>query len=141
MAKKIIVKVKLQAKAGKANPAPPIGTALGPHGINIQEFCKQFNDKTKDMGDVLIPAIITIYQDRSFDFILKTPPASVLILKETSLPKGSGEPNKTKVGKITKAQLRKIAEAKMIDLNTTSIDQAIRMIAGTARSMGITVED
>ncbi|OGC82105.1 MAG: 50S ribosomal protein L11 [Candidatus Abawacabacteria bacterium RBG_16_42_10] len=141
MAKKVLVKVKLQAKAGKANPAPPIGTALGPHGINIQEFCKQFNDKTKEMGDVLIPAIITIYQDRSFDFILKTPPASDLILKEINLPKGSGEPNKTKVGKITKAQLRKIAEVKMVDFNTTSVDQAIRMIAGTARSMGITVED
>lgn len=141
MAKKILVKVKIQAKAGKANPAPPIGTALGPHGINIQQFCQAFNEKTRDMGDVLVPAIITIYADRSFDFILKTPPASVLILKEISLEKGSGEPNKTKVGKITTAKLRKIAEAKMTDLNTTSVDQAIRMIAGTARSMGITVED
>jgi large subunit ribosomal protein L11 len=141
MAKKILVKVKIQAKAGKANPAPPIGTALGPHGINIQQFCQQFNEKTRDMGDVLVPAIITIYADRSFDFILKTPPASVLILKEISLEKGSGEPNKTKVGKITTAKLRKIAEAKMTDLNTTSVDQAVRMIAGTARSMGITVED
>lgn len=141
MAKKILVKVKIQAKAGKANPAPPIGTALGPHGINIQQFCQAFNEKTRDMGDVLVPAIITIYADRSFDFILKTPPASVLILKEISLEKGSGEPNKTKVGKITTAKLRKIAEAKMTDLNTTSVDQATRMIAGTARSMGITVED
>lgn len=141
MAKKILVKVKIQAKAGKANPAPPIGTALGPHGINIQQFCQAFNEKTRDMGDVLVPAIITIYADRSFDFILKTPPASVLILKEISLEKGSGEPNKTKVGKITTAKLRKIAEAKMTDLNTTSVDQAVRMIAGTARSMGITVED
>lgn len=138
---KILVKVKIQAKAGKANPAPPIGTALGPHGINIQQFCQQFNDKTRDMGDLLIPAVITIYADRSFDFILKTPPASVLILKEISVEKGSGQPNKTKVGKINSVQLRKIAEAKMVDLNTTSVDQAIRMIAGTARSMGITVED
>lgn len=141
MAKKILVKVKIQAKAGKANPAPPIGTALGPHGINIQQFCQQFNDKTKEMGDILIPAIITIYADRTFDFILKTPPASVLILKEINLEKGSGEPNKSKVGKITTTQLRKIAELKMADLNTTSVDQAIRMVAGTARSMGITVED
>lgn len=141
MAKKILVKVKIQAKAGKANPAPPIGTALGPHGINIQQFCQQFNEKTREMGDVLVPAIITIYADRSFEFILKTPPASVLILKEINLEKGSGVPNKTKVGKISTAKLRKIAEAKMTDLNTTSVDQAIRMIAGTARSMGITVED
>lgn len=141
MAKKILAQVKVQAKAGKANPAPPIGTALGPHGINIQQFCQQFNEKTREMGDLLIPAVITIYADRTFEFILKTPPASVLILKETSIEKGSAEPNKSKVGKITTAKLRKIAEAKMVDLNTTSIDQAIRMIAGTARSMGITVED
>lgn len=141
MAKKVQALVKLQIPAGKATPAPPVGTALGPHGINIMEFTKAFNAKTQDQMGLIIPVVITIYADRSFTFILKTPPAPVLIKKALGLESGSAEPNKKKVGKITKAQLRQIAETKMPDLNAASIEAAERMIAGTARSMGVTVED
>ena len=138
--KKIKAVVKLQIPAGSANPAPPVGTALGPHGIPLMEFCKQFNEKTKDKAGFVIPAIITIFEDRSFTFITKTPPASNLILKELGIEKGSGVPNKTKVGKITRAQLKKIAELKLEDLNANDVDAAIKIIAGTARNMGIEVE-
>jgi large subunit ribosomal protein L11 len=140
MAKKIKVVLKLQIPAGKANPAPPIGPALGQHGINIMDFCNQFNQKSADKGDSVIPVIITIYEDRSFNFILKTPPASDLIRKVLKVQKGSGEPNKKKIGKLTKAQLRQIAEIKMQDLNANSIEAAEKIIAGTARSMGVEVE-
>jgi large subunit ribosomal protein L11 len=133
--------VKIQIEAGKANPAPPVGTALGPHGLNIQDFCRQFNDATAEMTGDVVPAEITIYEDRSFVFRLKTPPASSLIKKAASLEKGSSNPLKNKVGKITKADLRSIAEKKMPDLNTTDVDAAIKVIAGTARSMGIEVVD
>lgn len=139
MAKKIKAIVKIQAPAGKANPAPPIGPALGQHGVAIMEFCKQYNAATKDMGDLIIPAVVTIYEDRSFTFITKTPPASVLIKKAAKLEKGSGIPNRTKVGKITKAQVKEIAETKLADLNARDLDQAAKIIAGTARSMGIDV--
>jgi large subunit ribosomal protein L11 len=141
MAKKIEGYIKLQIPAGKATPAPPVGPALGQHGVNIVEFTKQFNAKTADMGDTIVPVIITVYADRSFSFITKTPPAAVMIKKACKIQKGSGEPNKTKVAKITKAQLQEIAETKMKDLNAASIDAAISMIAGTARSMGVEVED
>ena len=141
MAKKIEGYIKLQIPAGKATPAPPVGPALGQHGVNIVEFTKQFNAKTADMGDTIVPTIITVYADRSFSFITKTPPAPVLIKKACKLDKASGEPNKKKVAKITKAQLQEIAETKMKDLNAASIDAAISMIAGTARSMGVEVVD
>lgn len=141
MAKKIEGYIKLQIQAGKATPAPPVGPALGQHGVNIVEFTKQFNAKTADMGDTIVPTIITVYADRSFSFITKTPPAAVLIKKACKLQKASGEPNKNKVAKITKAQLQEIAETKMPDLNAANIDSAISMIAGTARSMGVEVED
>ncbi|MCR5667472.1 MAG: 50S ribosomal protein L11 [Lachnospiraceae bacterium] len=141
MAKKIEGYIKLQIPAGKATPAPPVGPALGQHGVNIVEFTKQFNAKTADMGDTIVPVIITVYADRSFSFITKTPPAAVMIKKACKIQKGSGEPNKTKVAKITRAQLQEIAETKMKDLNAASIDSAISMIAGTARSMGVEVED
>jgi len=141
MAKKIQAVVKLQVPAGAANPAPPVGTALGPHGVNIMEFCKQFNAKTQQQAGMVIPAVITIYVDRSFTFITKTPPAPNLLLKEAGLAKGSGEPNRTKVGTVTRAQLEKIAEIKMVDLNAADLDSAVRMIAGTARSMGLEVAD
>jgi len=141
MAKKIMAVVKLQVPAGAANPAPPVGTALGPHGVNIMDFCKQFNAKTQQQAGMVIPAVITIYADRTFTFITKTPPAPNLLLKEAGLPKGSGEPNRTKVGSVTRAQLEKIAEIKMEDLNAASMDAAVRMIAGTARSMGLEVSD
>jgi len=141
MAKKIQALVKLQVPAGAANPAPPVGTALGPHGVNIMEFCKQFNAKTQSQSGMIIPVVITIFADRSFTFITKTPPAANLLLKESGLPKGSGEPNRTKVGTVTRAQLKKIAEIKMADLNAASVDAAMRMIAGTARSMGLEVTD
>lgn len=141
MAKKITKIIKLQIAAGKANPAPPIGPALGAAGINIQEFCNQFNNETKDKGDTVIPAEISIYEDKSFTFKLKTPPAKVLIRKAINIPKGSGEPNKNKVGKITRKQLEEIAKEKMEDLNANDIDAAVKIIAGTARSMGVTVED
>jgi len=141
MAKKIEGYIKLQIPAGKATPAPPVGPALGQHGVNIVEFTKQFNAKTADMGDTIVPVIITVYADRSFSFVTKTPPAAVMIKKACKIQKGSGEPNKTKVAKITKAQLQEIAETKMKDLNAASIEAAISMIAGTARSMGVEVED
>ena len=138
--KKVAAVVKLQIPAGKATPAPPVGSALGPHGINIMNFTKEFNDRTKNEAGMIIPVVITIYADRSFTFITKTPPAAVLIKKACNLDKGSGVPNKTKVSKITKDQLKNIAETKMNDLNAASLETAISMIAGTARSMGVTVE-
>ena len=139
--KKITGKIKLQIEAGKANPAPPIGPALGPYGINIMQFCKEFNDKTASQPGMIIPAVITIYADKSFTFVTKTPPAAVLIKKACGIESGSGVPNRTKVAKITKEQIRKIAEQKMPDLNAATIETAMSMIAGTARSMGVTVED
>lgn len=138
--KKVKTQVKLQIPAGKANPAPPVGTALGPHGLNLQEFCTQFNNKTKAMGDMVIPAVVTVYEDRTFSFITKTPPASNLITKALGIEKGSGVPNKNKVGKLTQAQLKEIANTKMPDLNCNDIDAAMRVIAGTARNMGVEVE-
>lgn len=141
MAKKVQGYIKLQIEAGKANPAPPVGPALGQHGVNIMDFCKQFNDKTKDQPGMIIPVVITVYADRSFTFITKTPPAAVLIKKACKVAKGSGVPNKDKVAEITKDQLKEIAELKMKDLNAASIDAAISMIAGTARSMGVTVAE
>jgi large subunit ribosomal protein L11 len=141
MAKKITAMVKLQVPAGKATPAPPIGPALGQHGVNIMGFCKEFNERTAKQAGLIIPVVITVYQDRSFTFILKTPPASVLIKKAVGIESGSGVPNKTKVGKITKAQLREIATLKMPDLNAGSVETAMSMVAGTARSMGIVVEE
>jgi large subunit ribosomal protein L11 len=141
MAKKVEGYIKLQIPAGKATPAPPVGPALGQHGVNIVAFTKEFNAKTADKGDVLIPVVITVYADHSFSFITKTPPAAVLIKKACKLQKASGEPNKTKVATITKDQLREIAETKMPDLNAASVESAMRMIAGTARSMGVTVEE
>lgn len=141
MAKKVSAIVKLQIPAGKATPAPPVGTALGPHGVNIMQFTKEFNARTQEQMGLIIPVEMTVYQDRSFTFITKTPPAPVLIKKAINLNKGSGVPNKTKVGKITKAQLQEIAETKMKDLNAASLEAAVSMIAGTARSMGVTVED
>ena len=140
MAKKVIAIVKLQIPAGKATPAPPVGTALGPHGVNIMEFTKAFNAKTQDQAGMIIPVVMTVYQDRSFTFITKTPPAAVLIKKAAGIDKASGEPNKTKVAKITKDQCRQIAETKMPDLNAADVEAAMRMIAGTARSMGVDVE-
>ncbi|HYF81402.1 MAG TPA: 50S ribosomal protein L11 [Clostridia bacterium] len=141
MAKKVTAMVKLQVPAGKATPAPPIGPALGQHGVNIMGFCKEFNERTAKQAGLIIPVVITVYQDRSFTFILKTPPASVLIKKAVGIESGSGVPNKTKVGKITKAQIREIATLKMPDLNAGSVETAMSMVAGTARSMGIVVED
>jgi large subunit ribosomal protein L11 len=142
MAKKeVTALVKLVLQAGKANPAPPVGPALGPHGINIMEFCKQFNAQTQKMGDTLIPAVLSIYSDRSFTFILKTPPASELIKKAAGIVKGSGVPNKEKVGAITAAQVKEIAKTKMPDLNTVSVEAAEMIIRGTARSMGVDVKD
>ena len=141
MAKKVTAMIKLQVPAGKATPAPPIGPALGQHGVNIMGFCKEFNERTAKQAGLIIPVVITVYQDRSFSFILKTPPASVLIKKAVGIESGSGEPNKTKVGKISKAKIKEIAELKMPDLNAASIETAMSMVAGTARSMGITVEE
>ncbi|MGO9377881.1 MAG: 50S ribosomal protein L11 [Dissulfurispiraceae bacterium] len=142
MAKKeVVALVKLVISAGKANPAPPVGPALGPHGINIMEFCKQFNAQTQKMGDTLVPAVLSIYNDRSFTFILKTPPASELIKKAAGVVKGSGVPNKEKVGSITNAQVTEIAKTKLPDLNTTSIQAAEMIIKGTARSMGVDIKD
>ena len=139
MAKKVTGMIKLQLAAGKATPAPPVGPALGQHGVNIMGFCKEFNAKTADKAGLIIPVVITVYQDRSFSFILKTPPAAVLIKKELGLESGSGVPNRTKVGNITKEQIRKIAELKMPDLNAATIETAMSMIEGTARSMGVVV--
>lgn len=141
MAKKVTGYIKLQIPAGKATPAPPVGPALGQHGVNIVQFTKEFNARTADQGDVLIPVVITVYADRSFSFITKTPPAAVLIKKACKIQKASGEPNKNKVATITKDQVREIAERKMPDLNAASVETAMSMIAGTARSMGIVVED
>ena len=141
MAKKVEGYIKLQIPAGKATPAPLVGPALGQHGVNIVQFTKEFNAKTADKGDVLIPVVITVYADRSFSFITKTPPAAVLLKKACNIKSGSGVPNKTKVATVTKAQLQEIAETKMPDLNAGSLETAISMIAGTARSMGITVEE
>jgi len=140
MARKVVGFVKLHVPGGQANPAPPVGPALGQHGVNIMEFCKQFNAKTQDKIGLTIPVEITVYADRSFTFITKTPPASVLIAKTLGLAKGSGEPNREKVGTITRKQLEEIAKTKMPDLNTTDLEAAIRMIAGTARSMGVVVQ-
>ena len=139
--KKVAAMVKLQLPAGKATPGPPVGSTLGPHGINIAGFTKEFNEKTASQAGLVIPVVITIYADRSFTFVLKTPPAVVLIKKAIGLEKGSAAPNKTKVGTITKAQIKQIAETKMPDLNCTSIESAMSMIAGAARSMGVTVVD
>ncbi|MBQ7733531.1 MAG: 50S ribosomal protein L11 [Synergistaceae bacterium] len=141
MAKKVVGQIKLQLPAGKATPAPPVGPALGQHGVNIMEFCKQFNAKTQDQAGLVIPAVITVYADRSFSFELKTPPAAVLLKKALGLETASGVPNKTKVGKIARSEVRKIAEMKMQDLNANDVDAAMRMIEGTARSMGIDVAD
>ena len=139
MAKKVSGYIKLQIPAGKATPAPPVGPALGQHGVNIVEFTKQFNAKTADQGDLIIPVVITVYSDRSFSFVTKTPPAAVLNKKACNLKSGSGVPNKTKVAKITKAQVKEIAELKMPDLNAASVETAMSMIEGTCRSMGVTV--
>src|SRR5262245_35949095 len=138
--KKVVDQVKLQIPAGKANPSPPVGPALGQRGVNIMEFCKAFNAQTQQMGDMIIPVVITVYADRSFTFITKTPPASILLMKAAKLEKGSAEPNKNKDGKVTKAQVREIASTKMPDLNATSIEGAMKIIEGTARSMGLEVE-
>lgn len=141
MAKKVEGYIKLQIPAGKATPAPPVGPALGQHGVNIVEFTKQFNARTADQGDLIIPVVITVYADRSFSFITKTPPAAVLIKKACNIKSGSGAPNKTKVATISKAKLQEIAELKMPDLNAASVEAAMSMIAGTCRSMGVTVEE
>lgn len=140
MAKKVTGMIKLQLPAGKATPAPPVGPALGQHGVNIMGFCKEFNAKTAAQAGYIIPVVITVYQDRSFSFILKTPPAAVLIKKELGIESGSGVPNRTKVGHLTKEQVRKIAEIKMPDLNAATIENAMSMIEGSAKSMGVTVE-
>ncbi|HEX2128535.1 MAG TPA: 50S ribosomal protein L11 [Solirubrobacterales bacterium] len=140
MAKKVLTMIKLQIPAGAANPAPPVGPALGQHGVNIMEFCKAFNARTQQDAGTIIPVEITVYEDRSFDFITKTPPAAVLIREALGIQKGSGEPNREKVGRLTQAQVREIAERKMPDLNANDIDAASNIIAGTARSMGVTVE-
>ena len=141
MAKKVIGMIKLQIPAGKATPAPPVGPALGQHGVNIMGFCKEFNAKTANEAGMIIPVVITVYQDRSYSFITKTPPAAVLLKKIAGIESGSGVPNKTKVAKVTNEQLREIATLKMPDLNAASVESAMRMIAGTARSMGITIEE
>ena len=141
MAKEVSGFIKLQIKGGQANPAPPVGPALGQHGVNIMEFCKAFNDATKEQTGMIIPVVITVYVDRSFTFITKTPPAAVLLKKKAGIPKGSGEPNREKVGKVSDDDLREIAELKMKDLNANSIEMAVEMIRGTARSMGLKVEN
>ena len=140
MAKKVMAVVKLQCPAGQANPSPPVGPALGQHGANIMDFCKAFNARTQDQPGLIIPSIITIYADRSFTFELKTPPAAVLLKRAAKIAKGSGEPNRDKVGRVTKAQVQEIAELKAVDLNAHDVDMAMRIIEGTARSMGIEVE-
>ena len=141
MAKKVSAIIKLQVNAGKANPAPPVGPALGQHGVNIMEFCKTFNERTANQAGMLIPVVITVYEDRTFTFITKTPPASVLIKKAMKIERGSGVPNREKVGTIKRSQVREIAELKMPDLNAASVESAMRMVEGTARSMGVVVED
>jgi len=140
MAKKIIANVKLQVAAGKATPAPPVGSALGPHGLNIMDFCKAFNAKTAKQEGLIIPVVVTVYADRTYSFVTKTPPAAVLLKRAANIAKGSGEPNKTKVGKVTMKQVREIAQTKMPDLNASSPDAAANIILGTARSMGLEVE-
>jgi large subunit ribosomal protein L11 len=140
MAKKIQTTIKLQLPAGKATPAPPVGTALGPHGLNIMDFCKQFNAKTsKEPDGMIFPVLVTVYTDRTFTFILKTPPASILLLRAAGIVKGSAEPNRNKVGKVTKKQVEEIAKTKLVDLNTTNLDSAVRTVMGTARNMGLEV--
>ncbi|MCL2677679.1 MAG: 50S ribosomal protein L11 [Clostridiales bacterium] len=139
MAKKVTTVVKLQIPAGKANPAPPVGSALGPHGVNIMAFCREFNERTADKAGLVIPALISIYDDRSFSFVLKTPTAPVLLKKAAGVDKGSGTPNRTKVGTVSKEKVKEIAEQKMVDLNAASLEAAISMIEGTARSMGIKI--
>ncbi|HCA41233.1 MAG TPA: 50S ribosomal protein L11 [Aminobacterium sp.] len=139
MAKKVVAQIKLQLPAGKATPAPPVGPALGQHGVNIMEFCKQFNAKTSDQAGMIIPAILTVYADRSFTFILKTPPASVLLKKAAGIERASGEPDKVKVAKVSRDKVREIAELKKADLNANDVDAAMRMVEGTARSMGIEI--
>lgn len=140
MAKALLTVIKLQIAAGKATPAPPVGTALGPHGLNIQQFCTEFNNQTRELGDTIIPVELSVFDDRSFTFILKSPPAAVLIKKAVKVAKGSAIPHKDKVGSITRAQLEEIAKIKMADLNANDIDAAVKIIAGTARSMGVTVQ-
>ena len=139
--KKVQALIKLQVPAGKANPSPPVGPALGQHGVNIMQFCKEFNARTQGQGDLIIPVVITVYNDRSFTFVTKTPPAAVLLKKAAGIEKGSGEPNKNKVGKVTKKQVRDIAQLKLPDLNTTNLDSAVRTVEGAARSMGLEVVD
>jgi large subunit ribosomal protein L11 len=141
MAKKVVAMIKLALPAGKANPAPPVGPALGQHGVNIMMFCKEYNAKTSDQVGMVIPVEISVYEDRSFTFVLKTPPASILIQKAAGVERGSGEPNRKKVGSITQAQLREIAQTKMPDLNANDVEAAMRIIEGTARNMGVTVND
>ncbi|MEW6495618.1 MAG: 50S ribosomal protein L11 [Cyanobacteriota bacterium] len=141
MAKKVVAMIKLALPAGKANPAPPVGPALGQHGVNIMAFCKEYNAKTADQVGMVVPVEISVFEDRSFTFILKTPPASVLIQKAAGIPKGSSQPNKQKVGKITRAQLQEIAQTKMPDLNANDIEAAMKIVEGTARNMGVTVVD
>ena len=140
MAKKVVGLIKLALPAGKATPAPPVGPALGQHGANIAAFCKEYNARTADKGDLIIPVEISVYEDRSYSFILKTPPASVLLVKAAKIPKGSGEPNKNMVGSISTQQLEEIAKVKLPDLNTQNIESALRIVAGTAKNMGITIE-
>ena len=140
MAKKIVANVKLQVAAGKATPAPPVGSALGPHGLNIMDFCKAFNAKTAKQEGLIIPVVVTVYSDRSYSFITKTPPAAVLLKKAANIAKGSGEPNKNKVGKVSMKDVREIAQLKMPDLNASNIDAAVKIVLGTARSMGVEVE-
>ena len=141
MAKKVVANIKLQVPAGQANPSPPIGPALGQHGVNIMEFCKAFNAKTQKMGDTIVPVIISVYSDRSFTFITKTPPAAELLKKAAGIIKGSGVPNKDKVGKVTRAQIKEIAQTKMPDLNAATVESAMRMIEGSAKSMGLEIVD
>ncbi|MCL1790281.1 MAG: 50S ribosomal protein L11 [Peptococcaceae bacterium] len=141
MAKRVVGTIKLAIEAGKANPAPPVGPALGMHGVNIMGFCKEYNERTKDQAGLVIPALITVYEDRSFTFVLKTPPASVLLKKAAGIPSGSATPNRVKVAKVGRDKVKEIAEAKMVDLNAASVEAAMRMVEGTARSMGIEVAD
>jgi len=139
--KKVQALIKLQVPAGKANPSPPVGPALGQHGVNIMQFCKEFNARTQQQGDLIIPVVITVFNDRSFTFVTKTPPAAILLKKAAGVEKGSGEPNKNKIGKVTKKQVRDIAQLKLPDLNTTNLDAAVRTVEGAARSMGLEVID
>jgi large subunit ribosomal protein L11 len=141
MAKKVIANIKLQVAAGKATPAPPVGSALGPHGLNIMDFCKAFNAKTAKQDGLIIPVVVTVYADRTYSFITKTPPAAVLLKRAANIAKGSGEPNRTKVGKVTLKQVQEIAQSKMPDLNAPDLDRAVQIVLGTARSMGIEIEN